>query len=146
LVECLTAQQGHPERGSCLTRARIAVEVQDAAATLRLDLPDVPDALQVSPVSDRPHSRHDLFAGFLVEDEPREIVQRLWLDQGAEFRGCTFTLLAAARVAVVVVGDRIWREDDFAFGLPCIAGRVVAVGMLWHDQNRPADSRGAPSV
>ena len=146
LIERLSAEQGHAKGGAGFPGAGLAEEVEDAAAGLRLDGADVPDALKVGAAGDGAHAGHDLLTRVAVQDEPRQIVLRFRFDDDAEFRGGSGVAVAASRVPVVVVGDGIGRELDFAVvGLPCVAGRVVVVWLHWHGRNGPAVPRGVPS-
>ena len=103
LVERLAEPQRHAESGARLARAGRAVEVEDAAAVLRLELADAPDRFQIGASLDGAQAGGDVVAHVRVEHEPFKLVVRLRGDEHAEIGrvavGCT--VIATARVAVI---------------------------------------------
>ena len=112
LVERLAELRGHAQGGARLPGARRAVEVEDAAALLRLDPADAPDRFQLVADPDGAQTVEDLLLHTAMEDKVGELMVRFGMDERAHF-GLLFALplpVAAARVAVVGGDGRIGRQ------------------------------------
>jgi len=112
LVERLLEPERHAQGGAGLAGAGPAVEVEDAAAPLRLEAADAPDLLQLVADLDGPQAVEDLLPDAPVEDQAAEFVARFGADEDAHF-GLLLLLglaVAAARVAVVGCDGRVGRQ------------------------------------
>ena len=112
LVERLAELERHAQGGAGLPGAGRAVEVEDAAALLRLEAADAPDLLQLVADPDGAQAVEDLLLHAAMEDQAGEFVAGFRVDERAHF-GLLLALplpVAAARVAVVGGDGRVGRQ------------------------------------
>jgi hypothetical protein len=112
LVERLAELRGHAQGGARLPGARRAVEVEDAAALLRLETADAPDLLQLVANPDGAQAVEDLLLHPAMEDQVGELMAGFRVDKRAHF-GFLLALplpVAAAGVAVVGGDGRVGRQ------------------------------------
>ncbi len=90
---------------------RRAIEVKDAAALLRLDAAEVPDAIQVGADLQRSQTGKDVGLHLRMQDHLVEVMTRLRLHEVADVKGRFLFIAippAAARVAVRFQGRFVW--------------------------------------
>jgi hypothetical protein len=116
LVKRLAESERHAESGARLARSRWAVEIQDAAAILRLELAYTPHSFEISTALNRAQAGSDVVAHIGVEHEPIKLVVRLRLDEHSEIRGFAVrAVIATTRVAMVCRGRSIRWQGLFVF-------------------------------
>ena len=116
MVERLAEPQRDAKGSTRLAGSGRAVEVKDAAALLRLDAAQVPDAVQVSADLQCSQASVDVRLHLRMQDHLVEVMTRLRLHEVADVRGRFLFIAippAAARGAVIVSSGGIVRQFDF---------------------------------
>ena len=108
LVERLAEPPRDAQGGAGLPRSRWAVEVQDAAAGLRLDLAQLPHLLQLLPHLNRAEGGGNVLAHRAVEHEAGEVMAGFRINEDPNRRGLLLSAARARRAVVLAVLYHFW--------------------------------------